>query len=389
MTSWAVVPVAVTYCPLCNSGWPSTARVADEDCDLRDLGAPYADNLVMYDRQTQSLWPHSPGEASSDTLTGTQLVAVLMGTVRVARLPCPRPAARVCRRTPASHVPTAPIPTRGTTTPTATCSSGCPMPRCSAPAQGTGHRCLRRDRQRRRRPPLAGRPQPLEVSVGAPLVLRTGPGNPPPSAPRRSPTAPTSGPWASSSPVVKGERLHFEADSSGFRDRETGGQLEHSRTGHCGTAAGVPTRGLPTPRHVLVRLGQFPRRDLRAWYGGAEWWFMTLLSWWRTMAQATRPVHPITARVLAERWAALPRGVRTRSQSVGRHAVGCEGTHGVFPKCNLTCSPCYHSKDANKVRVDGEHTVAEVTRQMAFLRQRARAPRQRPADRWRGVAAQP
>ena len=54
---------------------------------------------------------------------------------------------------------------------------------------------------------------------------------------------------------------------------------------------------------------------------------------------------------------------------MGRHAVGCEGTHGVFPKCNLTCSPCYHSADANKVRVDGEHTVAEVTRQMAFLRQ--------------------
>ena len=49
--------------------------------------------------------------------------------------------------------------------------------------------------------------------------------------------------------------------------------------------------------------------------------------------------------------------------------MGCEGTHGVFPKCNLTCSPCYHSKDANKVRIDADHTVTEVTRQMAFLRQ--------------------
>ncbi len=53
--------------------------------------------------------------------------------------------------------------------------------------------------------------------------------------------------------------------------------------------------------------------------------------------------------------------------------MGCEGTHGVFPKCNLTCSPCYHSKDANKVRTDGDHTVAEVTRQMALF-QRERGP---------------
>ena len=101
---------------------------------------------------------------------------------------------------------------------------------------------------------------------------------------------------------------------------------------------------------------------------------MTLLSWWRNLEQTTRPVHPTTARVLAERWAALPRGVRTRSQILGRHAVGCEGTHGVFPKCNLTCSPCYHSKDANKVRVDGAHTVAQVDAQMRLLEQ-ARGPR--------------
>jgi hypothetical protein len=32
----------------------------------------------------------------------------------------------------------------------------------------------------------------------------------------------------------------------------------------------------------------------------------------------------------------------------GRHAVGCDGTHGAFPRCSLTCAPCYHSKDANR-----------------------------------------
>lgn len=91
---------------------------------------------------------------------------------------------------------------------------------------------------------------------------------------------------------------------------------------------------------------------------------------WRRLAERTRPVHPETERALAERWAALPEHVRTPAQSLGRHAVGCEGTHGVFPRCNLTCTPCYHSADANKVRVDGGHTVREVDAQMAYLRAR-------------------
>ena len=92
--------------------------------------------------------------------------------------------------------------------------------------------------------------------------------------------------------------------------------------------------------------------------------------WWA----ATIPVHPETSAALARRWRELPIGVRTSAQALGRHAVGCEGTHGVFPRCNLTCTPCYHSRDANKVRVDGAHTVAEVGAQMGLLR-RLRGPR--------------
>jgi len=96
---------------------------------------------------------------------------------------------------------------------------------------------------------------------------------------------------------------------------------------------------------------------------------MTLRDVLGRVERATRPADPRTAAVLQRRWRELPASAQTPAQSLGRHAVGCEGTHGVFPKCSLTCSPCYHSKDANKVRIDGDHTVAEVTRQMAFLRQ--------------------
>ncbi|WP_088942694.1 radical SAM domain-containing protein [Rhodococcus sp. 1168] len=87
-----------------------------------------------------------------------------------------------------------------------------------------------------------------------------------------------------------------------------------------------------------------------------------------------RPVDPRTRAALDARWAALPATARTPAQTLGRHAVGCEGTHGVFPKCNLTCSPCYHSADANKVRVDGKHTLVEIEAQLKFLASR-RGPR--------------
>lgn len=99
-----------------------------------------------------------------------------------------------------------------------------------------------------------------------------------------------------------------------------------------------------------------------------------LLATLRRWETTSRPVDPEFAAALAERWAELPEGVRTPAQVLGRHAVGCEGTHGVFPRCNLACTPCYHSRDANRVRVDGPHTRGEVEAQMALLRRR-RGPR--------------
>ncbi|MEO6496950.1 MAG: radical SAM domain-containing protein, partial [Solirubrobacteraceae bacterium] len=71
---------------------------------------------------------------------------------------------------------------------------------------------------------------------------------------------------------------------------------------------------------------------------------------------------------MERRWADLPAGVRTDAQLLGRRSVGCEGTHGVFPRCNLACTPCYHAKEAQRVRTDGDHTVKQVDAQMRFLR---------------------
>lgn len=85
------------------------------------------------------------------------------------------------------------------------------------------------------------------------------------------------------------------------------------------------------------------------------------------LERLTRPVDQRTRTALDRRWEELPEAVRTPGQTLGRMGTGCEGTHGVFPRCNFSCTPCYHSRDANQVRVDGPHTVAAVDEQMAFL----------------------
>ena len=101
---------------------------------------------------------------------------------------------------------------------------------------------------------------------------------------------------------------------------------------------------------------------------------MDALAGIRRFARAFRTGDPEFAAAMARRWAELPASARTPGQVLGRHGVGCEGTHGVFPKCDLACTPCYHSRDANRVRVDGTHTVAQVEAQLGLLRA-VRGPR--------------
>lgn len=88
----------------------------------------------------------------------------------------------------------------------------------------------------------------------------------------------------------------------------------------------------------------------------------------RDLELATRPVNPEVSAALERMWDELPPHAQVPNQTMGKHTTACEGTHGVFPKCDFGCTPCYHSKEANLVRIDGEHTVREVDAQMAYLR---------------------
>jgi hypothetical protein len=77
----AGVPVAVTYCPLCNSAVAFERRLEGRTFDFGTSGALYLSALVMYDRQTETLWTHFDGRAVVGTLAGAELERLPIATV--------------------------------------------------------------------------------------------------------------------------------------------------------------------------------------------------------------------------------------------------------------------------------------------------------------------
>ncbi len=75
------VPVTVSYCPLCNSAVAYDRNVGDRVLDFGTSGMLYRSSLVMYDRQTESLWTHFDGQAVVGALTGARLEIIPMSTV--------------------------------------------------------------------------------------------------------------------------------------------------------------------------------------------------------------------------------------------------------------------------------------------------------------------
>jgi hypothetical protein len=67
------VPVAVTFCPLCNTALAFDRRVGGLTLDFGTTGNLRNSDLVMYDRQTESWWQQFGGRAIVGELTGTTL----------------------------------------------------------------------------------------------------------------------------------------------------------------------------------------------------------------------------------------------------------------------------------------------------------------------------
>ena len=66
-------PVAVTFCPLCNSGITFDRRTDAGVLDFGVTGKLRMSDMVMYDRQTESWWQQAVGIAIVGELTGTTL----------------------------------------------------------------------------------------------------------------------------------------------------------------------------------------------------------------------------------------------------------------------------------------------------------------------------
>ena len=67
------VPVAVTFCPLCNAAMVFDRRVGARVLDFGTTGLLRNSDLVMYDRQTETWWQQFLGAAIVGELNGTVL----------------------------------------------------------------------------------------------------------------------------------------------------------------------------------------------------------------------------------------------------------------------------------------------------------------------------
>lgn len=69
-------PVVVSYCPLCGTGVVFDARVAGEARSFGVSGLLYNSDVLLYDRQSESLWSQLMMKAVAGPLKGTDLEAL-------------------------------------------------------------------------------------------------------------------------------------------------------------------------------------------------------------------------------------------------------------------------------------------------------------------------
>lgn len=91
-------PIAVTFCPLCNTAIVFDRRVGGNTLDFGTTGRLRQSDLVMYDRQTQSWWQQFSGEAIVGELTGAELTQVPTRVVAWGEFKASYPAASVLSR---------------------------------------------------------------------------------------------------------------------------------------------------------------------------------------------------------------------------------------------------------------------------------------------------
>ena len=70
------IPIAVTFCPLCNSGITFDRRVGDRVLTFGVSGKLRNSDMVMYDRETESWWQQAIGQGIVGELNGVELTTL-------------------------------------------------------------------------------------------------------------------------------------------------------------------------------------------------------------------------------------------------------------------------------------------------------------------------
>ncbi len=241
------VPVAVTYCPLCNSGVAFEREVDGQVLDFGTSGMLYADNLVMYDRQSHSLWPQLTGEAAIGMMTGQRLTAIPMGTVAWSDFLTAHPDALVLSQDTGFRRPYGENPYVGYDDTDG--SLLFPLPgepderlavkeRVVGVSAGSENVAVVRE-------DLVGRP-PVQLRVGGRhLVLWHAPGQRSALDAPRVAEGTQIGSVGVFDPVVDGQRLTFEAIYGGFRDVQTSSVWDVLGTAVEGELAGATLTPYP------------------------------------------------------------------------------------------------------------------------------------------------
>jgi hypothetical protein len=227
------IPVAVTYCPLCNSAIAYDRRDTGRVLSFGTSGILYDSNLLMYDRQTQSLWVQFTGQAVAGVLIRRQLHPYPMQTVSWGAWRATHPHGWVLSRDTGHTRPYGfnPYPGYDKIGSQPFLFSGQVNGRYTAMTRLVGIRyggaavAVLLTTLRRRRVidlTLAGHPVTVWWQPGTASAL---------SSPTIAGGA-NVGATGAFSPVVDGRRLHFRSAAGGFRDRETGSHW--SLLGHAG-----------------------------------------------------------------------------------------------------------------------------------------------------------
>ena len=95
-------PVAVTFCPLCNSGLVFGRTLDGQTLEFGVSGLLRNSDMIMYDRQTHSLWQQFTGAAIVGRLTGAQLPILVSWMEAWESFASRNPAGRVMDQ-PAGH----------------------------------------------------------------------------------------------------------------------------------------------------------------------------------------------------------------------------------------------------------------------------------------------